>query len=623
MNQTEQLLNYLGRGGKYQYYWRDPQTTTIWFESGNVPALPKWDKVYFGVHPGKEKLDKSKRGGIQNVTAVNCLFADFDIKHGCSLKQVESLTPEPSVIIASGGGWHCYWLLDKPVIVNDKNRDSLDKLEKRWVDYIGSDTGANNLAQILRAPGSTNNKYDPARPVEFIKADFDKVYTMAELVNYAPPPAPVERKAITNKEFPQFEKNDSGAYWLNKALADAQPGNRNRTGFWLACQLRDNGILENDARWLMVQYSERVPGQGYSKNEALASLKEAYTGSRRDPAASKKKGEFMNNTDPTPPPPETPPDDTTNKIAKKTSWTIAELYETEFPEPNWIVPGIIQEGLVMLAGRPKIGKSWLALQIACGVATGGKLFDKDITQGAVLYLALEDNARRIKDRSKKMAIPKGAPIRFEFNWRPLHQGGLNDLLISIEAYHYRLIIIDTLARALPGVNHNDENPIGPIMDQLQSMAINHGMTILPADHTRKSNGFFADPIDDVMGSTSKSRALDAILAIYTERGKAGATLKGRGRETEELDLALKFDGLTGSWQSLGDNDELREDSQKWEVYRAIEELAEQGEVTSSVNLAKYLKKNQGNVYRVLADLQNEGKIKQLNGYGKVKPWAII
>ena len=52
---------------------------------------------------------------------------------------------------------------------------------------------------------------------------------------------------------------------------------------------------------------------------------------------------------------------------RKTSWTLSEILDTEFPEPKWIVPSIVQEGLVMLAGRPKAGKSWMALQLAGAV----------------------------------------------------------------------------------------------------------------------------------------------------------------------------------------------------------------------------------------------------------------
>ena len=238
---------------------------------------------------------------------------------------------------------------------------------------------------------------------------------------------------------------------------------------------------------------------------------------------------------------------------RKNSWTVSELYDTNFPEPSWIIPGIFPVGLVFLGGQPKVGKSWLLLQIAYGVAMGGKLFDKDIPQGEVFYLAYEDNPRRIKDRCQKMGIPKEAPIRFEFTWRPLHQGGLDDLLIAIEGKNYKFVVVDTFLRSTPGVDHMEQREIGPLVDQLQRLAIDHNMTIALADHTRKPLGgkAFADPIDDIMGSTAKAAAADAVLAIYKEQGKSGASLKGHGKDIDDIDLALTFDGITGAWQSKG------------------------------------------------------------------------
>ncbi|MGI8701240.1 MAG: AAA family ATPase [Nocardioidaceae bacterium] len=87
----------------------------------------------------------------------------------------------------------------------------------------------------------------------------------------------------------------------------------------------------------------------------------------------------------------------------RTSWTAAELMACEFPEPRWAVPGIIAEGVTLLAGAPKVGKSWLALGLGIAVATGGKALGAlDVMEGDVLYLALEDPPRRLQDRLAKV-----------------------------------------------------------------------------------------------------------------------------------------------------------------------------------------------------------------------------
>ncbi len=91
-------------------------------------------------------------------------------------------------------------------------------------------------------------------------------------------------------------------------------------------------------------------------------------------------------------------------------WTFQNLYHTSFPPPQFLLPDLLPVGLTILAGRPKIGKSWLAMQIAAAVGTGSTLFGRTAQQGTVLYLALEDTPGRIKDRGQKQGIPESALI---------------------------------------------------------------------------------------------------------------------------------------------------------------------------------------------------------------------
>ena len=96
------------------------------------------------------------------------------------------------------------------------------------------------------------------------------------------------------------------------------------------------------------------------------------------------------------------------KATGPTVFSAAELGGMVFPPIKWIVPGLIPEGCTILAGRPKLGKSFLALDVALAVARGGYcLGDYQCEQGAVLYLALEDNRRRLKARIEKVSPASG------------------------------------------------------------------------------------------------------------------------------------------------------------------------------------------------------------------------
>src|SRR5207245_2266734 len=97
-----------------------------------------------------------------------------------------------------------------------------------------------------------------------------------------------------------------------------------------------------------------------------------------------------------------------------------DLLRMDLPEPRFIIPGIIPEGLVAFAGKSKIGKSWMAFHLALAVAFGGIALGMNATPveaGDVLYLAFEDSKRRAQDRLRKMTEPSrtGAPPRLQLN----------------------------------------------------------------------------------------------------------------------------------------------------------------------------------------------------------------
>jgi AAA domain-containing protein len=88
--------------------------------------------------------------------------------------------------------------------------------------------------------------------------------------------------------------------------------------------------------------------------------------------------------------------------------TAAELQRKVFPPIKWIVPGYLAEGCTLLAGRPKLGKSWLALDIGLAVAAGRYVLGEILCEaGDVLCLALEDNERRLNAASPSCLAPSG------------------------------------------------------------------------------------------------------------------------------------------------------------------------------------------------------------------------
>jgi hypothetical protein len=135
----------------------------------------------------------------------------------------------------------------------------------------------------------------------------------------------------------------------------------------------------------------------------------------------------------------------------------ADLLTKEFPPINWVVPGVLPEGVTLLAGKPKIGKSWLMLDLCLGVAHRGVVLGtKEVERGPCLYLALEDNPRRLQRRLRKLTESglgtHGSPEGFDIatEWPRMGEGceeALRDWLNRNPGA--RAIVVDTLAKIRP------------------------------------------------------------------------------------------------------------------------------------------------------------------------------
>lgn len=310
----------------------------------------------------------------------------------------------------------------------------------------------------------------------------------------------------------------------------------------------------------------------------------------------------------------------TDLAPRKTSWSADEILSAEFPEPKWAVRNLIPTGLIILAGRPKLGKSWLALQIAIAVASGGKVLGEDVDRGRVLYLALEDNARRMQDRMRIQKAPLGMELDIEFEWMPLSGFGSANLIERIDKDEYSLVIVDTLTRALGKVKQDDQTEVGLALGSLQRIAIDREISLLLIDHHRKGAGESGDVIDDIMSATSKAGVIDAALGLYRGRGQSGATLKLDGRDVDGREMAVDFDKELCCWNFIGDAGEAIRGNVQRAMVEAIQGYFE-GSATVT-DLAKYLMKDKSNLYREIQELLRKGVLEKAPKSGREQPYQI-
>jgi DNA-binding transcriptional ArsR family regulator len=234
-----------------------------------------------------------------------------------------------------------------------------------------------------------------------------------------------------------------------------------------------------------------------------------------------------------------------------------ELGAKHFDPPRWVVPGLLPEGSALLVGSPKIGKSFIALDICLAVAAGGDLFGciKGIDLGESIYLALEDNERRLKTRMLARLhgtdIPVG--INFQTSWLRTDQGGLDDLHETLLKHpECRVVIVDTLAKIRPPTNGHRGlyEQDYQAMSGFGKLAAEHHCAIVAVHHDRKQEA--DDILQTVSGSQGLTGAVDTILLMRRQRMTGDAVLAVTGRDIEqEQTYGLKWSPEHVAWTITG------------------------------------------------------------------------
>ena len=305
--------------------------------------------------------------------------------------------------------------------------------------------------------------------------------------------------------------------------------------------------------------------------------------------------------------------------------TVSQLMSQTFEPPRWAIDDLLPEGLTILAGAPKLGKSWLALDIALCISRGDKVLgDYDTTLGEVLYLSFEDNDRRLQSRVTAIADEAKAQdnhaLYYHTELLTMAQNGIEILEQWLSAHpECRLVIIDTLAKFMPpaerGVNAYQADYL--VVSQLQKMALKHRIALLVVHHVRKlkSSG---DVFDEVSGSTGITGPADAVWVLKRGRTENYGTLTVTGRDIEEMSLTAVFNRDTCRWSIEGD---ARQDDRR-QLLIELHEKFGQGPFTFAT-AKDVLGVSLAHSKRMIAGLESSGYVNRLaEKLGKAHQFAL-
>lgn len=307
--------------------------------------------------------------------------------------------------------------------------------------------------------------------------------------------------------------------------------------------------------------------------------------------------------------------------------TASNIVKMKFKPLGWLVQDYLPEGAFFLSSRPKMRKSWWALQLALAVVTGGTFLGKQVAKGEVLALLLEDNQRRVKRRIDILHTFKVVPDLSGLHiWTP---GGVDfsdtfprgaDGCEVIREWlkdhpNCKLIIIDTFAHYRgheTGRNQNIYQLDYEAVMPLTRIAAEFGLTLIIVHHERKGSlKESTDFIEDTSGSTGLTGGVDGIIAIKGKRGPTSENevrqLAITGRDVEnDYTINIAFEAELGGWRL----------AEQQNVAQTILDLFKKYPVLKLTEMYGLMPNvPQSRVRAALLDMRHEGTIQNTaNGY---------
>lgn len=229
--------------------------------------------------------------------------------------------------------------------------------------------------------------------------------------------------------------------------------------------------------------------------------------------------------------------------------TMQELYQDIYSKKPPVIEGLLYQGTYLFVGSPKIGKSFFMAQLAYHVSTGTPLWDYPVKKGTVLYLALEDDYRRLQERMYRMFVTDSTEnLYFSVSSKPLGNG-LTDQLSGFIREHpdTTLVIIDTLQK----IREVDSDSYSyakdyEIINQLKQFSDSWGICLLLVHHTRKQKS--SDNFDMISGTNGLLGCADGAFMLYKEnRTSNKATLEISGRDQQDQKIHLIRDEEKLCW----------------------------------------------------------------------------
>jgi hypothetical protein len=292
--------------------------------------------------------------------------------------------------------------------------------------------------------------------------------------------------------------------------------------------------------------------------------------------------------------------------------TGTQLLKHDFPPCNWIIEDFLPEGLTILAGAPKVGKSFLVLNLSVAVVTGGIALSKfTANQQSVIYIPYEDTERRLQDRLRNMTSMNSIASNLQdllilYDFPTMKESGIDDLNEFLDEHkEVKIVIIDPLERFIVRKTDNSYAQDYQTISHLNRIAFDRHISIFLVHHDTKYK--YEDPFDSISGTRGISGPVDTQMVLRRENGLP--ILHVRGRDLDYNSYGLKFDPITFLWSIEGTAQEVTRGVTQKQV---IQLLKESDSHLKPLEISKELDKHDSTIRSVVSGLYKQNIINRDN-----------
>jgi hypothetical protein len=534
----------------------------------------QWDRkdrgTFFCVSTLVPKQSKRCKDTVFEITCLHADidFAKIDVSPEVAERRLGELLRLPSKVVHSGHGLHAYWLFSEALPATPELITRVEKLLRQLADHIGGDPAVAECSRLMRLPFSHNTKNGDRLPVRIL-VDRPLRYELNDLEEWL------------SEARPLISRKGAAPATDNPFLAVNMPGGGGAPvdiGVRLAA-MQYQGEGDTSIHQTQVSVTAAMLNRGVPTNEVVRTVLDA---TRKAAGAAGERWDWQR--------------EERDILAMCASWarkklngqqspqdnttvTMEALSMAEFKAVEFLVPGLIPaEGVTLICSKPKAGKSWFLFDLCISTAMQRVILDgRQPARGHTLYLALEDNLRRLRSRGEKLLLghpgPWPANMSVATSWPRVDQGGLERIrewALAVQAKDGTVacIAIDVLKMIRPAgqekktvYDRDYESLVG-----LRALSHELGTAFVVSHHVRKTAA--DDPQDTISGTLGLSASADCNI-VLEHQSDGSYVLDVKGRDVEHAQFAAVFDKGTCRWTIAGDAAETRRSETKRAILAAL------------------------------------------------------